>query len=73
MFIQLYKYLCLIISLPFFLVKNIAWFWRCPKCRNAIHCNNQKCKYRNHCFRYRGCITEEEAEKLLEFLDTLWD
>lgn len=39
--------------------------------KTFIYCSNRMCKYRNYCFRYSGCITEAEAEILLEFLDSL--
>ncbi len=70
-FIRLFEYVWLTISFVIFLIENIAWLWRLFKCRNMIYCKNKKCKYRSHCFRYGEGITEEEAQMLLEFLDTL--
>lgn len=46
-------------------------FWHFLKCRGVIYCHHKKCKFRNYCFHYKGSITAEEAETLLEFLDTL--
>lgn len=41
------------------------------KCMDIKYCSNKKCKYKNLCHRYGGDITREEAEMLLEFLDSL--
>lgn len=65
-FIELCECIWLTISLVILLAQNIAWLWHNFKCANITYCSNRTCKYKNHCFRYRICITKEKPPKSID-------
>lgn len=45
-----------------------AWYF--IKCIGTKDCNDQKCRYKDHCFWYERAITEAESKSLISYIDT---
>lgn len=52
-------------------IGNIVRVWYCIKCIGIKDCNNQECRYKGYCSRYKEVITEEEIESLKNLIDTM--
>lgn len=64
-----YFYSGLLIYMIIIIAVNIVVrLWYFVKCRRIEDCKNEKCIFKEFCFRYQDGITEEEAEELIEYI-----
>lgn len=52
-------------------IGNIVRLWYFFKCIGVKDCNNQECRYKEYCSRYKEIITEAEIERLKNLIDSM--